>query len=43
MENRNTEQQNLEEIIKLYKIIIYNKNKTIKQLKEQIYNLRSKL
>jgi len=38
MENKNIEQQKLEEIIKLYKIIISKKNVTIKQLQHKIYN-----
>ena len=37
-ENNNIKQEKLEEIIKLYKIIISKKNVTIKQLQHKIYN-----
>jgi len=50
MENKLTEQQKIEEIIKYYKIIISKKNVTIKQLQQKLYtaekivnNIRSKL
>jgi hypothetical protein len=50
MENKDTEKQKMEDIIKLYKIIISKKNVTIKQLQHKldkteriINNIRSKL
>jgi hypothetical protein len=50
MENIDIEKQRMEEIIKLYKIIISKKDVTIKQLQQKIYtnekiinNIRSKL
>jgi hypothetical protein len=50
MENKDSEKQKIEDIIKLYKIIISKKNVTIKQLQHKLYtteriinNIRSKL
>ena len=50
MEKKDIEQQKMEEIIKLYKIIISKKNLTIKQLQHKLYttekiinNIRSRL